>query len=97
MLTLDSVGRDRRVLPATFRLPQLPQLSVPNRVDNPFELFRPLAWSDDLRRSWGEFDNAVIVRRPAGVSVHATEAELSALTRADYEGRRFTHTPSQRR
>ena len=86
VLTLDSVPAEIvGVLPATFRLPQLPQLSVPNRVDNPFELFRPLAWSDDLRRSWGEFDNAVIVRRPAGVSAHATEAELSAITRADYE------------
>ena len=86
VLTLDSVPVEIvGVLPATFRLPQLPQLSVPNRVDNFFELFRPLAWSDDLRRSWGEFDNAVIVRRPAGVSVHATEAELSAITRADYE------------
>jgi ABC-type antimicrobial peptide transport system permease subunit len=86
VLTLDGVPAEIvGVLPATFRLPQLPQLSVPNRVDNPFELFRPLAWSDDLRRSWGEFDNAVIVRRPAGVSDHAIEAELSALTRADYE------------
>ena len=86
VLTLDSVPAEIvGVLPATFRLPQLPQLSVPNRVDNPFELFRPLAWSDDLRRSWGEFDNAVIVRRPAGVSAQATEAELSAITRADYE------------
>ena len=86
VLTLDGVPAEIvGVLPATFRLPQLPQLSVPNRVDNPFELFRPLAWSDDLRRSWGEFDNAVIVRRPAGVSDQAIEAELSALTRADYE------------
>ena len=47
VLTLDSVPVEIvGVLPATFRLPQLPQLSVPNRVDNPFELFRPLAWSD---------------------------------------------------
>ncbi len=80
-VTVEIVG----VLPATFRLPQLPQLSVPNRVDNPFELFRPLAWSDALRQSWGEYDNVVIVRRPAGVSVQATEAELSAITKAEYE------------
>jgi predicted permease len=86
VLTLDSVAVEIvGVLPATFRLPQLPQLSVPNRVDNPFELFRPLAWSDDLRRSWGEFDNVVIIRRPTGVSTEATEAELTAITRADYE------------
>ena len=73
------------VLPATFRLPELPQLSVPNRVANPFEVFRPLAWSDSLRQSWGEYDNTVIIRRPAGVSVEATEAELTAITRAEYE------------
>ena len=73
------------VLPAAFRLPQLPQLSVPNRVDNPFEFFRPLAWSDDLRRSAGEYDNVVIVRRPEGVSVQATQAELTAITRAEFE------------
>ena len=47
VLTLDGVPVEIvGVLPATFRLPQLPQLSVPNRVDNPFELFRPLAWSE---------------------------------------------------
>jgi putative ABC transport system permease protein len=86
VLTLDSVPVEIvGVLPATFRLPQLPQLSVPNRVDNPFEFFRPLAWSDDLRRSWGEYDNVVIVRRPADASVQATEAELTAITRAEYE------------
>jgi predicted permease len=73
------------VLPATFRLPELPQLSVPNRVANPFDVFRPLAWSDSLRQSWGEYDNVVIIRRPAGVSVQATEAELTAITRAEYE------------
>ena len=86
VLTLDGVPVEIvGVLPATFRPPPLPQLSVPNRVDNPFEFFRPLAWSDDLRRSWGEYDNVVIVRRPAGVSVQATQAELSAITKADYE------------
>ena len=85
-LTLDSVQVEIvGVLPATFRLPQLPQLSVPNRVDNPFELFRPLAWSEGLRQSWGEYDNVVIIRRPAGVSVEATETELSAITKAEYE------------
>jgi predicted permease len=73
------------VLPATFRLPELPQLSVPNRVVNPFEVFRPLAWSDSLRASWGEYDNVVIVRRPAGISVQATEAELTAITKTEYE------------
>ena len=86
VLTLDSVPVEIvGVLPATFRLPQLPQLSVPNRVDNPFELFRPLAWSEGLRQSFGEYDNVVLVRRPAGVSVQATEAELSAITKAEYE------------
>jgi predicted permease len=86
VLTLDSVQVEIvGVLPATFRLPQLPQLSVPNRVDNPFELFRPLAWSEGLRQSWGEYDNVVIIRRPAGVSVEATETELSAITKAEYE------------
>ena len=86
VLTLDSVAVEIvGVLPPTFRLPQLPQLSVPNRVDNPFEFFRPLAWSDGLRQSWGEYDNVVVVRRPALVSVQATEAELSAITKAEYE------------
>ncbi len=86
VIMLDSVAVEIvGVLPATFRLPELPQLSVPNRVGDRFEVFRPLAWSDDLRRSWGEYDNIVIVRRPAGVSVHATEAELTAITRAEYE------------
>jgi putative ABC transport system permease protein len=86
VLTLDSVQAEIvGVLPSTFRLPQLPQLSVPNRVANPFEVFRPLAWSEGLRQSWGEYDNVVIIRRPAGVSVQATEAELSAITKAEYE------------
>ena len=86
VVTLDSVPVEiAGVLPATFRLPQLAQLSVPNRVDNPLEFFRPLAWSDDLRRSWGEYDNVVIVRRPAGVTPQATEAELTAITRGEYE------------
>jgi putative ABC transport system permease protein len=86
VLTLDGVPvAIVGVLPPSFRLPQLPQLSVPNRVDNPFEVFRPLAWSDALRQSWGEYDNVVIVRRPRGVSVQATEAELTAITKAEYE------------
>jgi len=86
VVTLDGVPVEIvGVLPATFRLPQLPQLSVPNRVDNPFEFFRPLAWSDDLRRSFGEYDNVVIIRRPAGVTPQATEAELTAITRGEYE------------
>jgi predicted permease len=73
------------VLPATFRLPELPRLSVANRVGNPFEFYRPMAWSDDLRDSWGEFDNVVIVRRPPGVSVQAVQDELTGIVRADYE------------
>jgi predicted permease len=73
------------VLAATFRVPQLPLLSGPHRVGEPFEFFRPMAWSDDYRRRFGEFDNMVIVRRPEGVSVQATEAELTALTRAEFE------------
>jgi putative ABC transport system permease protein len=86
VVTLDSVPVEIvGVLPATFRLPQLARLSVPNRVDNPFEFFRPLAWSDNLRRSWGEYDNVVIVRRPPGVTPQATEAELTAITRGEYE------------
>jgi putative ABC transport system permease protein len=86
VLTLDGVPVEIvGVLPATFRLPQLPQLSTPNRVDNPFELFRPLAWSDGARQAWGEFDHVVIVRRPGGISVQATEAELTAITKAEYE------------
>jgi putative ABC transport system permease protein len=86
VLTLDGLQVEIvGVLPATFRLPQLPQLSVPNRADNPFEVFRPLAWSQGLRQSWGEYDYVVIVRTPAGVSVQATEAELTAITKAEYE------------
>jgi macrolide transport system ATP-binding/permease protein len=86
ILTLDGLPVEIvGVLPSTFRLPQLPQLSVPNRVDNPFDVFRPLAWSDELRRSWGEYDYVVIVRRPAGVSAQATEGELTAITRGEYE------------
>ena len=86
VLALDSVPVEIvGVLPATFRLPELPQLSVPNRVANPFEVFRPLAWSESLRQSWGEYDNVVIIRRHAGVSVRATEAELSAITKAEYQ------------
>jgi predicted permease len=85
VLTLDGVAVEIvGVLPPAFRLPQLPQLSVPNRVDDPFEVLRPMAWSDDNRRAWGEFDNVVIVRRPAGVSVQATAAELTAITTAEY-------------
>ena len=85
VLTLDGVAVEIvGVLTPAFRLPQLPHFSVPNRVDDPFEVLRPMAWSDDYRRSWGEFDNMVIVRQPAGVSVQATAAELMAITTADY-------------
>ena len=84
LLTLDGVPVEIvGVLPATFRLPELPQLSGPVR-NNAFEFFKPMAWPDELRRSWGEFDNVVIARPAKGVSVQAMESELSAITRDDY-------------
>lgn len=72
------------VLPSTFRVPQLPQLSVPNRVGDPFDVFRPLAWPNELRRSWGEYDHMVVLRLPDGVSAGSAAAELSAIARAEF-------------
>ena len=77
------------VLPVSFRSPQLPQFAKPHPGGDPFDFFRPMAWSDDLRQTRGEFDNFVIVRRPAHVSVQATQAELSAITRDDYADAQF--------
>ena len=49
VLTLDGVAVEIvGVLPATFRLAAA-ALSPPNRVGDPFEIFRPMAWSDDYR------------------------------------------------
>jgi predicted permease len=72
------------VLPSTFRLPQLPQLFPPNTVVAPFDVFRPIAWSDDLRRSWGEYDNLVILRLKPGASAESAEAELSAIAKTEF-------------
>ena len=86
VLTLDSVPVEIvGVLPATFRLPQLPQLSVPNRVDNPFELFRAARLVGRPAPVVGRVRQRGHRSTACGVSVQATEAELSAITKAEYE------------
>jgi putative ABC transport system permease protein len=85
VLTLD--GRPVEIvgiLPASFRLPELAQLSPPNLIGEPFEFFRPMAWPDGLRRSWGEYDNTVIVRVRSGITADAARAELTSITAAEF-------------
>ena len=72
-------------MPATFRLPQLPQFVGAESRRQSLRAVPLLAWSDGLRQSWGEYDNVVIVRRPAGVSVQATESQFTAITKAEDE------------
>lgn len=85
VLALDGVPTEVvGILPASFRLPELAQLSPPNLVGAPFEFFRPMAWRDDIRQSWGEYDNTVIVRVRDGVTADAAEAELKSVTTAEF-------------
>jgi predicted permease len=72
------------ILAAGFRVPDLSQIFRSNPGGLPIEFFRPMAWSEDLRRSWGEYDNLVILRLAGNVSVAAAEAELSSITRTEF-------------
>ena len=72
------------ILPASFRMPQLPRLSTPNDVGTPVEFFRPMAWSDEMRQSWGEYDSMVVLRLRDGVSMPMARDELTAITTAEF-------------
>jgi predicted permease len=48
------------------------------------EFFRPLVWTPELVRSWGEYDNVALARLKPGVTVAQTNAELDAITEASF-------------
>jgi predicted permease len=69
------------ILPASFRMPQLARLSD---VASAVEFFRPMAWADEMRRSWGEYDNLAVLRLPEGVSIEVARDELTAITTTEF-------------
>lgn len=73
------------VLGASTRLPRFEHFftNVWVRAGVP-EFFRPLGWSEELLRSWGEYDNVAILRLKPGATVSQAQAELDALTAAEF-------------
>lgn len=72
------------ILPPSFRVPELPRLLQANDMGVPVDFVRPMTWSDGVRRSWGEYDNLVLLRIPDGVSLAAARDELTAITNAEF-------------
>lgn len=72
------------ILSADIHLPRLPQASQPGAVAPPIEFFRPLAWSTELIRSWGEYDNVVVLRLADGASLPMARDELTSITKAEF-------------
>lgn len=72
------------VLSSTFHFPQVAHRDLSRRISNAPEYFRPLAWSNSRRNSWGEYDAAVLLRVSKGVSLEAARAELASLTDAEF-------------
>ncbi len=72
------------VLAASAVVPRLDHLTTSSVHADVPEVFRPLAWPDDLLRSWGEFDNVAIVRMRPGASTVQVQAELDAITAAEF-------------
>ena len=72
------------VLPPSPRLPRIEQLSVMPLAFGDMEYFRPIAWSDDAVRSWGEYDYVAFLRLKEGVTSAAAEAELASVTQAAF-------------
>ena len=95
VLTLD----DERVevigvLPESLWLPDLDRLmTVPTGGGGPPEIFRPLRYTPEQARRFGEFDYPAIVRLVPGVSAEQARPELTALTREAFGEVPFAITP----
>jgi predicted permease len=72
------------VLSASFRFPPIGHSDATQRISDSPEYFRPLAWPNALRESWGEYDNAVFVRLRPGSTVETLRAELKSITDATF-------------
>ena len=72
------------VLPASPRLPRIEQLSVMPLAFGEMEYFRPIAWSEDVLRSWGEYDYVAFLRLKEGVTSASAQAELASITEAAF-------------
>jgi predicted permease len=72
------------VLSSTFRFPEVAHRDLSGRIVNAPAYLRPLGWSEEQRTSWGEYDNAVVLRLRDGASVEAARAELTSLTSAEF-------------
>jgi hypothetical protein len=72
------------VLAVSTWIPRLSQLAAVKTEGGIPELFRPLIWNDEQRRSGGEYDYSVLLRLQPAVSVDAATAELTALTTAAF-------------
>jgi predicted permease len=84
-ITLDGIPVEVvGVLPAGFRVPQLPHVSPPNDAGSRVEFFRPLAWREGIRRSWGSYDNLVVLRLADGASLAMARDELTSITTAEF-------------
>jgi putative ABC transport system permease protein len=72
------------VLPESFRFPEVAHRDGTQRISNAPEYFRPLIWPERLRTSWGEYDNAVLLRLRPGATADAARAELKSITDAEF-------------
>ncbi len=72
------------VLAASVWLPRMSQLAAVKTENGIAQVFRPLIWSDEQRRSGGDYNYSVLLRLRPAVSADAATAELSALTTAAF-------------
>lgn len=94
VLTLD----DERVevigvLPESFWLPDLDRLMPTPVGAGRAEIFRPLRYTPEQARRFGEFDYPAVVRLAPGSTAEQARPELTALTREAFREFSFTITP----
>ena len=95
VLTLDDESVEViGVLPESFWLPDLERLT-PIRVGGAgaAEIFRPLRYTAEQARRFGEFDYPALVRLAPGVTAEQALPELTALLREAFRESPFTITP----
>ena len=68
-------------------------MTVPTGGGSPLEIFRPLRYTPEQARRFGEFDYPTIVRLAPGVSAEQSRPELTALTREAFGEVPFAITP----
>lgn len=82
------------VLPESFWLPDLDRLTpLPGLGGGAVEIFRPLRYTPEAARRFGEFDHVAIARLAPGISAEQAVPELTALTRDAFQDAAFTVTP----